>query len=187
MDTKPIIKLLEERKYQEALALFAKKFQSLTETKKLSAIRGFMNQPEERIRDLLNIMDAALMGQWSRILVRCSHRRLKSPNTLIWYCGELIDENKVIEAEELLKKLEEEALPAQTAEKLYFHLADLLIQMRRFKEARMYMEKCEKATNDSMNTRWAYYLLHKGEWEKALGLLEKGKKDKKEERLRIRL
>ncbi|WP_121612654.1 tetratricopeptide repeat protein [Mesobacillus foraminis] len=180
MDTKPIIRLLDEQRYQEALNLFAEEFHSLAEANKLSDIRKFMDLPEEGIKDLLTIMDTAMMGQWSRILTRYSHRKLKSQNTMIWHCEELIDEHKVVKAEDLLKELEKEKLSPKTAEKLYFNIAVLLLHMQRFNEARKYLEKCEKVTSDSMNTRWAYYLLHKGEWEEAVQLLEKGKKDKKD-------
>ncbi|WP_213423626.1 tetratricopeptide repeat protein [Bhargavaea massiliensis] len=178
MNTKQITQLLDMHQYQDALTLLAEAFQN-PEPVKLSAIREFLDQPEETIQEILTIMDAALMSRWGRIVARYSHRKLKTPNTLIWYCQELIDENKLIEAEELLKKLEKSDLPAKTAEKLYFNMADLLIRMRRFNEGCQYLEKCAEVTTESMAIRESYYYLYRGEWAEAVQLLEDGKQDEK--------
>lgn len=174
------IDLLENQNYQEALELFLEQFQKYIKQYKLTAIRNLMHLPEENLKDLLKMMDLALMDQWSRILVRKRYRKQKSPLTTIWYAEELIAEHKLIEAEELLKELEEEELSSELAEKLYFNLADALINMQRFREAFAYMEKCETASKDSMNSRWAYFYLHKGDWDTALEFLEKGKKDQRD-------
>ncbi|MCM3729857.1 tetratricopeptide repeat protein [Neobacillus cucumis] len=180
MITNNFIDLLEKQNYQGAMELFLEQFQTYIKQNKLTAIRSLMDLPEPIVKDLLTIMDLALMEQWSRILARHSYRKLKSPLTTIWYGEELIAEQKLIEAEELLKELERQELSSELAEKLYFNLAVALINMQRFREGFSYMEKCETASKDSMNTRWAYFYLQKGEWDTAIQLLEKGKKDQKD-------
>ncbi|SIT92585.1 tetratricopeptide repeat protein [Edaphobacillus lindanitolerans] len=174
-----MIQMLESRQYTEALALFSESLKQ-EGLSRLSDVRKFMDRPEGQIRDLLKIMDTAMMDTWSRIVARFSHRRLNSPNTLVWHCEELIDDQKVVEAEILLKRLEEDEPPAETAEKLYFNLAVLLVRMRRFHEACTYMEKCERISKEPMNVRWAYYFLLKDDWENAIRLLERGKQDRED-------
>jgi tetratricopeptide (TPR) repeat protein len=58
-----------------------------------------------------------------------------------------------------------------------------LIQMQRFQEGFSYMKKCEQASGECMNTKWAYYYFNKGEWDKALQLLEVGKNNQEESAL----
>lgn len=178
MDTKRMIELLERHQYQEAIPLFAQAFQDL-ESIRLSTIRTFLDQPEETIAELLVIMDTALMGQWGRIAARYSYRKLKTPNALIWYCQELIDEHELVEAETLLKKLETSDLPGKTAEKLYSTMAGLLVRMRRFNEAAHYLEKYAELTSEPISIERAFYHLHRGDWTEAVQLLEEGKQDKK--------
>ncbi|PWA10007.1 hypothetical protein DCC39_12020 [Pueribacillus theae] len=183
MSTKTFIGLLEDQDYRGSISIFLGQFQSYIKQNKLSGIRNLANLPEEHMKDLLWVMDVALMHQWRRILINYKYRRRESPSATIWYCDQLIDDEKLIEAEELLKDLEKEDLSPELAEKLYFNMAVALIHMRRFREGYFYMKKCEKASENSMNTRWAYYYLNKGEWSTALRLLEKGKKDQKDSAL----
>ncbi|AZU60564.1 tetratricopeptide repeat protein [Neobacillus mesonae] len=182
MITNTFIDLLEKHHYQDVMELFTKEFQKFIEPHTLSSIKNLMNLPEETMKDVLKVMDLGLMSQWSRILIRNSYSRRKSPSTAItiWFCEELINENKLIEAEELLRQLEREELSPELSEKLYFNLAVALIHMQRFGEGYVYMKKCENAAKESMNTRWAYYYLNKGEWDTALQFLEQGKRDRKD-------
>lgn len=180
MITNTFKRLFESHHYLGSIELFLEEFQKYINPHKLASIRELANLPAEQLKDVLNVMDLALMNQWSRILVRHSYRKQNTPDTIIWYCDELISEHKLIEAEELLRELEQEELPPKTAEKLYFTMAVALMHMQRFGEGFSYMEKCEHVSEDSMNTRWAYYFLSKGEWDTALRYLEEGKKDLKD-------
>ena len=65
--------------------------------------------------------------------------------TLSLYCDELIDERKILEAEQLLKssleELSKEEIDADFLAKTYFTLVRCLLEMKRNEEALMYMQK----------------------------------------------
>ncbi|PLR68913.1 tetratricopeptide repeat protein [Bacillus sp. UMB0893] len=177
-----IEEMLKKHDYSAAISHFLIEYREVVKEKKLSHYRRFIRsfKDEKQIKLLLQVLDASLMDQMSGILIRDSYRRLKTPQTALWYCEQLIDENRLIEAEDLLKELENKDLPAELREKLYFNMAIALIQMRRLKAADAYLKKCAEVAEDSMDTRWAYYYLQSGEWDKAIERLELGKKDEKE-------
>lgn len=177
-----IEEMLKKHDYSAAIRHFLEGYREVAEENKLTRFRGFIRSflDESQLKYLLQVLDASLMDQLSGIIIRDSYRRLKSPQTALWYCEQLIDENKLIEAEELLKELEEQELPGELREKLYFTMASALIGMRRLKAAEAYLKKCESAAGDPMDTRWAYFYLQTGEWDKAVSYLEAGTKDKKD-------
>ncbi|WP_191556228.1 tetratricopeptide repeat protein [Metabacillus idriensis] len=182
MNLSYIEETLKKHDYSEAIKHFLEEYREVAEEKKLSRFRGFIRSytDESQLKYLLQVIDASLMEQLGGIIIRDSCRRLKSPLTAIWYCQQLIDENKLIEAEELLKEIEKQELTDEWREKLYFTMASALIGMRRLKAAFKYMKKCEEASSDPVETRWAYYYLQSGEWDKALKCLEVSKKDEKD-------
>lgn len=182
MNISYIEEMLKKHDYSAAFRHFLAEYREITEEKKLSRFRGFIRSctDESKLKYLLQVLDASLMDQLSGIIIRDSYRRSKSPQTALWYCEQLIDENKLIEAEEHLKEIEEQDLSDEWKEKLYFTMASALIEMRRLKAAKAYMKKCEAAASDPMDTRWAYFYLQAGEWDKAISYLEAGKKDKKD-------
>ncbi|MDQ0861257.1 tetratricopeptide repeat protein [Bacillus sp. V2I10] len=182
MNISYIEEMLKKHDYSAAIRHFQAEYREITEEKKLSRFRSFIRSctDESKLKYLLQVLDASLMDQLSGIIIRDSCRRLKSPQTALWYCEQLIDENKLIEAEEHLKEIEEQELSDEWKEKLYFTMASALIEMRRLKAAKAYMKKCEAAASDPMDTRWAYFYLQAGEWDKAISYLEAGKKDKKD-------
>ncbi|MFC0270486.1 tetratricopeptide repeat protein [Metabacillus herbersteinensis] len=189
METKQIKQLLKEKQYQSAIALFLSEYSTLINQNKMSFLKEWLRkfQTEEELTVLLKVADTSLMGQLSQLIVRNAHRRFPSHQTTLWYCEELIDQNKLIEAEEQLKLLEKEELTPEIQEKTYFLMASVLIQMQRFKAGSFYMTKCEKIAKESMLTRWGYFHLQKGEWNKALLLLNDGKTDEKDGVIAYRL
>lgn len=177
-----IEEMLKKHDYSAAISHFLEEYSEVVKKKKLSHYRSFIRSftDEKQIKFQLQVLDDSLMDQMSGIIIRDSYRRLKSPQTALWYCEQLIDENRLIEAEDFLKELEKKEHSADFQEKLYFTMAFALIQMRRFKAAAAYLKKCSEITEDSMDTRWAFYYLQSGEWDKAVQQLELGTKDEKE-------
>ncbi|TDL80688.1 tetratricopeptide repeat protein [Peribacillus frigoritolerans] len=182
MNLSYIEETLTKHDYSEAIKHFLEEYREVAEENKLSRFRGFIRSytDESQLKYLLQVLDASLMEQLGGIIIRDSYRRLKSPLTAIWYCQQLIDENKLIEAEELLKEIEKQELSDEWKEKFYFTMASALIGMRRLKAAFQYMKKCEEASSDPAETLWAYYFLQSGDWDKALKCLEASKKDEKD-------
>ncbi|MGG4488832.1 tetratricopeptide repeat protein [Metabacillus idriensis] len=182
MNLSYIEETLKKHDYSEAIKHFLKEYSEVVEENKLSRFRKFIRsyKDESQLKYFLQVIDASLMEQLGGIMIRDSYRRLKSPLTAIWYCQQLIDENKLIEAEELLKEIEKQELTDEWKEKLYFTMASALMGMRRLKAAFQYMKKCDEASSDPAEMLWAYYFLQSGDWDKALKCLEAGKKDEKD-------
>lgn len=173
--------LLEERRFAEAIGLVTEDVERLKSERTLSAFRKWVDRPEEELKGLLRVLDMALMERLSHVAALFAYRREQTPQTTLWYCDELIDRGRLLEAEALLKELEEQDMPAENEneelsdemkEKLYFKQATVLILMQRFGAAFRYMEMCERVAKEPMGTRWGYYYLKKGEWEKALEYLK---------------
>jgi len=178
--------LLEERRFAEAIGLVVEDVERLKRENSLRAFREWVDQPEEELKGLLRVLDMALMERLSHVVARFAYRREQTPQTTLWYCDELIDRGRLLEAEVLLKELEERddstvqenhVLTDAMKEKLYFKHATVLILMQRFGAAFRYMEMCEKVAKEPMGTRWGYYYLKKGEWEKALEYLKNSLND----------
>ncbi|KKI93063.1 hypothetical protein WQ54_06030 [Bacillus sp. SA1-12] len=174
--------LLTRSQYNEAISIFLEEFHQVKRAGSLSAFRQWLNsfENEAAIKDYLKVMDIALMEKLSAILVKATIDRIKTPMMTIWYCEELVNDHKLIEAEKRLKELSNKELTQEEEERLSFVLAATLMTMQRFSEAMTYMEKCAELTKVPMNTRWGYYYLQKGDWERAIELLEQGKLDKKD-------
>ncbi|GIN85043.1 hypothetical protein J6TS2_14290 [Heyndrickxia sporothermodurans] len=174
--------LIQMTKYEEAISIFLEEYRQVINSATLTDFRYWLTSfPNEAIlKDYIKVADTALMGKLSTVLVKANVKRLHSPMIMIWYCEELMNEHKLIEAEERLKELLQYDLTSDEEEKLYFVLAEVLMHMQRFSEAKTYMVQCEKKTKEPMNTRWGYYYLLKGDWQTAINFLGAGKLDKKD-------
>ncbi|MGM0874095.1 MAG: tetratricopeptide repeat protein [Bacillota bacterium] len=174
--------LLELAQYEEAISVLLEEYNQVKKGTSLSVFRKWLNDFSDAnsLKDYLKVMDTALMGKLSTILIKANYKRIKTPMMTIWYCEELVSEHKLIEAEKRLKELLKHELTQEEEEKLYFVLADTLMNMQRFSEAKTYMDKCEGITREPMNTRWGYYYLQKGDWDHAVEFLGHGKLDKKD-------
>ncbi|MCM3617467.1 tetratricopeptide repeat protein [Sutcliffiella horikoshii] len=178
--TEQLAQLMEAADYQAALQLFMDTFREFTNKPRLSAFREILVLPDDVLRPILQVMDLALMDDISGVLVRANYRRKKTITSTIWYCEELIDQGEFIKAEELLLTLLQEETTKKEVEKINYNLAFACIRMRRYQAAYDYMKKCEELTSDSMETRWGYYFLQKGDWEEGVKQLLKGIDDKKD-------
>ncbi len=64
------------------------------------------NIPSHKEFDILiRLTDEGLMHQYSSFLIRYAYKKFPNMRTLSLYCDELIDERKILEAEQLLKRL----------------------------------------------------------------------------------
>ncbi|MGP1906585.1 tetratricopeptide repeat protein [Metabacillus sp. JX24] len=182
MNLSYIEEMLEKQEYKAAVSHFSEAYQKMAAENSLTAFKSFIRcgSNEKEMKELLIAAEESLMDQLSSIMIRDMYRTAPSPQTAIWYSEQLADEHKLIEAEELLVQVEKQELTEELREKLSFSMATVLMQMRRLGAAYEYMKKCEALAKDGMNTRWGYYYLQSGDWDKAVSLLEAGKKDKKD-------
>jgi tetratricopeptide (TPR) repeat protein len=182
MNTTTFSQLIQSTQYEEAISIFLEEYNQIKKAATLSSFRRWMNTfaNEVVLKDYLKVIDTAIMGKLATVLVKTNIKSLKTPMMTIWYCEELVTEHKLIEAEQRLKELLKIELTYVEEEKLFFVLADTLMNMQRFSEAKTYMDKCEEKTKEPMNTRWGYYYLQKGDWDRAIEFLEQGKLDKRD-------
>lgn len=180
MKIKQLAQLLEETNYQGALQLFMVSFTEFTKKPRLSAFREVLTLSDDELRPILQVMDMALMDDVSGMLIRANYRKKKTITSKVWYCEELIDQGEVIQAEELLLTLLQEDMTKKEEEKVVYNLAIACMRMRRYQAAYDYMNRCEQLTSNSMKTRWGYYYLQKGDWEKGVKQLLEGLNDTKD-------
>ncbi|KUP06781.1 hypothetical protein Q73_10610 [Bacillus coahuilensis m2-6] len=173
-------RLIEEEKYDEAVTRWLQEYLEIQKANSLQFVKRFVYLSDEDFKGLIKMLDSVLMNRLAHILIRARYRRVKSPYTTMWYCDELIDENKLVESERLLKQLEDQDLSEEETIKLYSTMATTLMFMQRFKEASRYMEKLEELSANDIHTRWGYYYLIKGEWDVAVEYLHKGRNDQKD-------
>ncbi|KMJ59854.1 hypothetical protein AB685_03085 [Bacillus sp. LL01] len=180
MKTKQLSHLLKEANYQAALQLFIDAYTDFTKKPILSAFREVLALSDDDLRPILQVMDVAMMDDVSGILIRANYRRKKTVSSTIWFCEELMDQGEFIEAEDLLLTLLQEEITKKEEEKIAYNLAIACMRMRRFRAAYDYMKRCEELTSNSMQTRWGYYYLQKGEWDEGVKFLLEGLHDKKD-------
>jgi tetratricopeptide (TPR) repeat protein len=172
--------LLESAQYEEAISAFLVEYIQVKNNSSLSMFRKWLNEfsDENTLKKYLKVIDAALMEKLSSLLIKENYKRFKTPMMTILYCEELVSEHKLIDAENCLKALLMQELTSEEKEKLYFVLAKTLMNMQRFNEARMYLDKCEEMSQEPMNTRLGYYYLQMGDWDCAIALLDQAKGNK---------
>ncbi len=180
MKIKQLAKLMDEANYQAALQLFRDAFIDYTNKPKLSAFREVLALSDDELRPILQVMDLALMDDISGLLIRANHRKKKTITSTIWFCEELMDQGELVQAEDLLLTLLQKDITKKEEEKILYNLAIACIRMRRYQATYEYMTKCEEMTSNSMNTRWGYYYLQKGEWDEGVKFLLEGLQDKKD-------
>jgi tetratricopeptide (TPR) repeat protein len=132
---------------------------------------------EEDLIYVIRALDAGLMHHYSEFLIRYRYRHHRSPQAIIYNCYAQSGNFKILEAEDEIKHLlanEAGTLDKSILKQAYSALANLLIDMKRFGEAKEYLLKYEELGDEPLYDRWGLYYFHSGEWEKARGYLLKG-------------
>ncbi|WP_433774867.1 tetratricopeptide repeat protein [Bacillus wiedmannii] len=173
LDFKQLDACLKDKRFIDGLQEINKEISYIKETNTLSYVKNWLASiPSHKEFDILiRLTDEGLMHQYSSFLIRYVYKKFPNMRTLSLYCDELIDERKILEAEQLLKdSLEEvnkEEIDADDLAKTYFTLVRCLLEMKRNEEALFYMQKTEKYSTRAVFDKWGYVYMHTGEWEKA--------------------
>ncbi|WP_246942864.1 tetratricopeptide repeat protein [Bacillus pinisoli] len=124
---------------------------------------------------IIRALDAALMDRYSQFLIRNLHKYHSSITSKILYCYELMEKNRYIEAEGNLEViLEIEGLTLKEKRLALTAIINLLIDMRRFQEAKSYLQELESIAEEPIYDRWGYYYFRLGNWNKAKKFVNKG-------------
>ncbi|MEH7464781.1 hypothetical protein V7166_22865 [Bacillus thuringiensis] len=170
---------VKKKEFLNGLSEIQKEIEEIREKKSLSYMKERLGEisSEEDFYTLIQLLDEGLMPSYSRFVVRYAHRRFNSFRTLTWFCDDLIDERKSLDAEDLLKEAlqkEDNAVKKEQLAKAYFVLARCILEMRRYEEAYTYMNKAEELSEIPIFDKWGYFYLFKGDWLKAEEVLRKG-------------
>lgn len=170
---------VKRKEFLNGLSEIQKEIEEIRARKSLSYMKKWLGKisSEEDFYTLIQLLDEGLMPSYSRFIVRYAHRRFNSFRTLTWFCDDLIDERKSLDAEDLLKEAlqkEGNAVKKEHLAKIYFVLARCILEMRRYEEAYTYMKKAEELSEIPIFDKWGYFYLFKGDWLKAEEVLRKG-------------
>ncbi|PEA55460.1 hypothetical protein CON64_08740 [Bacillus pseudomycoides] len=170
---------VKKKEFLNGLSEIQKEIEEIREKNSLSYMKERLGEisSEEDFYTLIQLLDEGLMPSYSRFVVRYAHRRFNSFRTLTWFCDDLIDERKSLDAEDLLKEAlqkEDNAIKKEQLAKAYFVLARCILEMRRYEEAYTYMNNAEELSEIPIFDKWGYFYLFKGDWLKAEEVLRKG-------------
>ncbi|PGC03231.1 bacteriocin-processing peptidase family protein [Bacillus toyonensis] len=184
LDFKQLETCLKDKRFVDGLQEINNEIAYIKETNTLSYVKTWLaNIPSHKEFDILiRLTDEGLMHQYSSFLIRYAYKKFPNMRTLSLYCDELIDERKILEAEQLLKDSLEEADKEEIDDdflaKTYFTLVRCLLEMKRNEEALIYMQKAEEYSTRAVFDKWGYVYMHTGEWEKAEEQFLAGKQHK---------
>lgn len=170
---------VKKKEFLNGISEIQKEIEEIRSKKSLSYLKEWLGtiSSEEDFYTLIQLFDEGLMPSYSRFVVRYAHRHFNSFRTLTWFCDDLIDERKSLDAEDLLKEaLQKEGTTVEKEHlaKAYFVLARCILEMRRYEEAYTYMKKAEELSEIPIFDKWGYFYLFKGDWLKAEEVFRKG-------------
>jgi tetratricopeptide (TPR) repeat protein len=160
--------LYDQNRFYEALTIITKEIDRL-KSLRLSELKQELNKIKsaEDFQVLIRLTDHLLMYQYSSFIARYAYRRFPTLVTLTWYCEELLDNGKLLEADELVTNtIAENQEGTEELEKLYFCKIRCLLEMKRFGEAERMLDKVNESSN-ALQDKLGYVYMQIGNREKA--------------------
>lgn len=173
--------LAEDRQFLKALNVLANELEDMKKSK-FSIIKNKLAKISsvEDFKLLIRLFDRGVMYQYSGFLARYAHRRFKTLQTAIWYCDELIDSGRSLEANniitEYLKKMPHEAETELRISALFTEVHSLL-ELKRTKEAVTKLVEMEAISEKPIWDKLGFYYLQIGDRAKAESHLTAGLRD----------
>ncbi|RBP89131.1 tetratricopeptide repeat protein [Cytobacillus firmus] len=129
---------------------------------------------------LIQLFDRGVMYQYSGFIARYAHRRFNTLQTAIWYCDELIDSGKTLEANDIiteyLRKQPHDADTELIISALFTEVHSLL-ELKRTKEAEEKLVEMEAISEKPIWDKLGFYYLQAGDRTKAESYLTAGLRD----------
>lgn len=173
--------LADDRQFFKALNVLAYELEDMKKSKfsimknKLAEISSV-----EDFKLLIRLFDRGVMYQYSGFLARYAHRRFKTLQTAIWYCDELIDSGRSLEANniitEYLEKMPREADNELRVSALFTEVHSLL-ELKRTKEAEQRAAEMQAICEKPIWDKLGFYYLQTGDRAKAESHLRAGLRD----------
>jgi tetratricopeptide (TPR) repeat protein len=179
--------LYDKKEYDQALTIVNKE---LTRIKSLrySDFKAELERFEsaEDFQVLVRITDHFLMFHISSFLTRFAYRKYPNLLTISWFCEELLDQGKLIEADELISTaiadIHEDIHQSEQIERIYFCKLRCLLEMKRLKEAEILLEKIKQSPRPNED-KLGYVYMQLGDRERAREYLTKGLESKEKGRI----
>ena len=179
--------LYDQKEFYQALDIINQEIHVL-KSLRFTELKQELNRIKsaEEFQVLIRFTDHFLMYHYSSFLVRYAYRRFPCVLTLSWYCEELLDNGKLIEADELISaaiaEIQEEDLDCEEVERLYFCKIRCLLEMKLFSQAEMLLEKVKESSRP-LYDKLGYVFMHIGNREKAEEYFQQGLNDPEKGRL----
>lgn len=174
-------RLVENRGFIKALSVLSKELDEIKKLK-LSDIKRKLAEISsiEDFQMLIQLFDRGMMYQYSGFLVRYAHRRFNTFQTAVWYCDELNDSGKALEADEIISEyLNEQSGEEDTelAVSAIFTKIHSLLEMKRTKEAEKWLAEMEANAKKPIWDKLGFFYQQAGDRAKAEICLKKGLKE----------
>ncbi|WP_042346664.1 C39 family peptidase [Bacillus massiliigorillae] len=159
----------KDANYNKALDEVLDIVNKLKKVKKFSLLKNTILaiKDEQTLYMLIRILDYGLMYQYSNFLARIAYKQHQSLWTLSWTIDDYIESGKTLEMAHLLgSRIDEgelEQYPKEIREKIYFTYLQVLLELKRFSEVKELLNKMHADSGSSLDDKWGYYYLEKGE------------------------
>jgi tetratricopeptide (TPR) repeat protein len=170
--------LYEKKDFYQALELFTSEISRL-QNLRYSEFKNELIKVEnaEDFQVLIRLTDHFLMYHYSSFIARYAYRRFQNEITVTWYCEELLDNGKLLEADEIISHViaenQGDIRDSETLERIYFCKIRCLLEMKRYKEAEKLVEKVKESPRPIAD-KLGYVYMQLGNREKAKGYLQEG-------------
>ncbi|MBN6885517.1 tetratricopeptide (TPR) repeat protein [Cytobacillus horneckiae] len=171
--------LVNKSEHSQALKIIISEI-DLIKKMRLSEIKALLESigTIEDYQLLIRLLDEGLMYKHSGFLARYTHRRYQHLQTAIWYCEELIGENKAIEAMEMLnlnlQNKQQEELDEKLVIKAKICEIHCLLELKRLSEVKEKLDVLLSMTNDPPLDKIGYIYWQIGEKARAEKVLISG-------------
>lgn len=145
--------LYEQKEFYQALTIINNEIRQL-KTLRFSEFKKEIKkvQSAAEFQVLIRLTDHFLMYHYSSFIARYAYRQFPNLLTTSWYCEELLDSGKLLEADELISRIlldiQDQDLDKEEVERIYFCKIRCLLEMKRFKEAEVLLEKVKQSPRD---------------------------------------
>jgi len=161
--------LYDEKKYDQALDIINQEIhrvKSLRYTEFKQELNKIKSAEEFQI--LIRLTEHFLMYHYSSFIARYAYRRFPCILTTSWYCEELLDNGKLLEADELISAViaENQFQEGEEVERLYFCKIRCLLEMKLFNEVEELLEKV-KDSSRPIYDKLGYVYMQTGNRDKA--------------------
>ncbi len=170
--------LYDQKDFNQALDILNKEISRL-KSLPFSELKQELNKIKsaENFQVLLRLTDHFLMYHYSSFITRYAFRRFPCHLTVSWYCEELLDNGKLLEADELISAaIAENQLDirdCEEVERLYFCKIRCLLNMKLFNEAEKLLDKVKESPR-TLHDKLGYVYMQIGNRVKAEKYFQQG-------------